>query len=282
MTTILDKIVATKREEIALAKVAAPESVLREQVAASPPPRDFLAALQPRARGAETGKGTRADGALAPFRPVRLIAEVKRASPSRGLIREDFHPVDIALTYQRHGASCISVLTDASYFQGSLDVFRRVREAVNLPLLRKDFIIDPYQVLEARAAGADAVLLIAECLDDSRLKSLHDAIRELGMTPLVELHDAANLPRVLAAGAKLIGVNNRDLRTFQTDLEHTLHLRREVPADRVLVSESGIRTHADVRRLAAAGVDAMLVGESLMAQPDVGAAVDALLGVSAA
>ncbi len=283
MITILDKIVATKRGEIALAKIVAPESVLREQVAANSPPRDFLAALQSRARGAEeTGKGTRANEARAPFCPVRLIAEVKRASPSRGLIRKDFHSVDIALTYQRHGASCISVLTDESYFQGSLGIFRNVREAVDLPLLRKDFIIDPYQVLEARAAGADAVLLIAECLDDSRLKSLHDAICELGMTPLVELHDAGNLPRVLAAGAKLIGINNRDLRTFRTDLEHTLRLCAEVPADRVLVSESGIRTHADVERLAAAGIGAMLVGESLMVQPDIGAAVDALLGVSAA
>ncbi|MDY0169907.1 MAG: indole-3-glycerol phosphate synthase TrpC [Thermoguttaceae bacterium] len=270
MTTILDEIVATKREEIARAKAAAPEAALREQLAAAPPPRDFLAALQRPAGGAET--------AAVPG-PVRLIAEVKRASPSRGLIREDFQPVEIALAYERHGASCISVLTDQPYFQGSLDILRQVRKAVALPVLRKDFIVDPYQVVEARAAGADAVLLIAECLDDAQLGALYGAICRLGMTPLVELHDAANLPRVLAAGARLIGINNRDLHTFQTDLGHTLRLRAEVPADRTLVSESGIRTPADVAQLAAAGVDAMLVGESLMAQPDVGAAVDALLGV---
>ncbi len=268
MTTILDEIVATKREEIARAKATAPEAALREQLAAAPPPRDFLAALQRPADGAET--------AAVPG-PVRLIAEVKRASPSRGLIREDFRPVEIALAYERHGASCISVLTDQPYFQGSLDILRQVRMAVSLPVLRKDFIVDPYQVVEARAAGADAVLLIAECLDDAQLGTLHEAICSLGMTPLVELHEAANLPRVLAAGARLIGINNRDLRTFRTDLGHTLRLRVEVPADRTLVSESGIRTRADVERLAAAGVDAMLVGESLMAQPDVGAAVDALL-----
>ncbi len=268
MTTILDDIVATKREEIARAKAATPEAALREQVTAAPPPRDFLAALrEPDRTGDRPG-------------PVRLVAEVKRASPSRGLIREDFQPVDIAQTYERHGASCLSVLTDAKYFQGSLDVLRRVRAAVGLPVLRKDFIVDRYQVLEARAAGADAVLLIAECLDDAQLADLHAAIAELGMTPLVELHEAGNLARVLAAGARLIGINNRDLRTFHTDLEHTLRLRAEVPADRTLVSESGIRTRADVERLAAAGIDAMLVGESLMAQADIGAAVDALLGAT--
>ncbi len=271
MTTILDEIVATKREEIARAKAAVPEAALREKLTGAPPPRDFLAALRNPAGEAEPGT---------PPCAVRLIAEVKRASPSRGLIREDFRPVDIALAYQRHGASCISVLTDEPYFQGSLGILRRVRAAVALPVLRKDFVVDPYQVLEARAAGADAVLLIAECLDDAELKALHDAVCELGMTPLVELHEAANLPRVLAAGARLVGINNRDLGTFHTDLEHTLRLRGRVPADRVLVSESGIRTRADVARLAAAGIDAMLVGESLMAQPDVGAAVDALLGAA--
>ena len=264
MTTILDEIVAAKRQEIARAKAAVPAAALREMLSEAPPPRDFLAAAR-RPAGEQAGT-------------VRLIAEVKRASPSRGLIREDFQPVDIALAYQRHGASGISVLTDAPYFQGSLDILRQVRAAVALPVLRKDFVVDPYQVLEARAAGADAVLLIAECLGDAQLRTLHEAICALGMTPLVELHEAGNLPRVLAAGARLIGINNRDLRTFHTDLEHTLRLRREVPADRVLVSESGIRTRADVERLAAAGVDAMLVGESLMAQPEVGAAVDALLG----
>jgi len=259
MTTILDKIVAVKREEIARAKAATPEDALREQVAAAPAPRDFYAAL-------------------AVPEEIGLIAEVKKASPSKGVIRADFHPVEIAQTYQSHGAACISVLTDRPHFQGRLEYLTQVREAVDLPVLRKDFIIDPYQVVEARAAGADAVLLIAECLDDALLQQLHDLIIELGMTPLVELFDPSNLPRVLGIGARLVGINNRDLRTFQTDLGHTLRLCRQIPEDRVVVGESGIRTHKDVEQLQAAGVGAMLVGESLMANPDIGAAVDELLG----
>jgi indole-3-glycerol phosphate synthase len=259
MNTILDKIVATKREEVAAAKANRPEQTLRRQLAGVPPPRGFFAALS-----------------AGP--PVRLIAEVKKASPSKGVIRADFDPVAIARTYQQHGASCISILTDERYFQGSLDYLRQVRAAVELPVLRKDFIIDPYQVVEARAAGADAVLLIAECLDDGLLKQLHDAIVDLGMTPLVELYEPANVARVLRVGARLVGVNNRDLRTFEVDLEHTLRVRRQIPADRVLVAESGIRTRQDVERLEAAGVQAMLVGESLLTRPDVGAAVDELLG----
>ncbi|MCX7427634.1 MAG: indole-3-glycerol phosphate synthase TrpC [Planctomycetia bacterium] len=259
--TILDEIVDAKRTEIARAKALTPEAALRERLADAPAPRDFFARL-----------------ALGP--PIRLIAEVKKASPSKGVIREDFDPVKIAKTYRRHGASCISVLTDEPFFQGSLDYLRQVRAAVDLPVLRKDFILDPYQVLEARAAGADAVLLIAECLDDKMLKTLHDAIVALGMTPLVELYEPENLPRVLAVGAKLIGINNRDLRTFTTDLEHTIRLRRQIPADRVVVGESGIHSRADVERLEAAGVAAMLVGETLMASPDIGAAVDRLLGTT--
>jgi indole-3-glycerol phosphate synthase len=259
MPTILDTIVATKREEVARAKVQRPESVLRSSLSDAPVPRDFLAALS-----------------AGP--PIRLIAEVKKASPSKGVIRADFDPVAIATTYERHGASCISVLTDEPYFQGHLDYLRQVRAAVDLPVLRKDFIIDPYQVVEAREAGADAVLLIAECLDDAQLVDLHDAIVELGMTPLVEVHEAANLVRVLFLGAQLVGVNNRDLHTFEVDLGQTLRLREHVPDDVVLVAESGIRSRADVERLEAAGVQAMLVGESLLARPDVGAAVDELLG----
>ncbi len=194
------------------------------------------------------------------------------------MIRANFHPVEIGRTYEAHGAACISVLTDGPYFQGSLDYLRQIRAAVDVPVLRKDFIIDSYQVIEARAAGADAVLLIAECLDDHQLRTLHDAIVDLGMTPLVELYEPVNLPRVLAAGARLIGINNRDLRTFQVDLEHTIRLRREIPADRRVVAESGIRNRADVEMLQHAAVDAMLVGETLMAQADIGAAVDELLG----
>ena len=263
MPTILDKIVATKRQEIERAKGEVPEAQLRARLPEAPPARDFFAAL------AQEG-------------PIRLIAEVKKASPSKGLIRADFDPVAIARVYQEHGAACISVLTDEPYFQGSLEYLRQIRASVDLPLLRKDFIVDPYQVLEARLAGADAVLLIAECLDDDALGRLHDAIVALGMTPLVELYEPENLPRVLGAGARLVGINNRNLHTFEVDLEHTLRLRREVPADRVVVGESGIRTRADVERLQAAGVQAMLVGESLMARDDVGAAVDELLGTTPA
>ena len=259
MSTILDKIMATKRGEIAAARSRRPESELVAALAAAPPVRDFFAAL------AKPGS-------------IRLIAEVKKASPSQGVIRADFDPVEIAKIYERHGAACISVLTDESYFQGSLDYLRQIRAAVHLPVLRKDFILDRYQLLEARAAGADAVLLIAECLDDCRLRALHNEALELGLTPLVELYEPANLPRVLEAGATLVGVNNRDLRTFEVDLEHTLRLRKQIPADCLLVGESGIRTRTDVERLEAAGIDAMLVGESLMRESDIGAAVDRLLG----
>ncbi|REK18441.1 MAG: indole-3-glycerol phosphate synthase TrpC [Planctomycetota bacterium] len=259
MANVLDEIVATKRREIAAAKAARPEDQVRQIAAEAPPVRNFF---EPLAAGG----------------PIRLIAEVKKASPSAGVIRADFDPVAIATTYQQHGASCLSVLTDEHYFQGSLEYLAAVRAAVDLPVLRKDFILDSYQLYEARAAGADAVLLIAECLDDCNLRKLHNEAVELGMTPLVELYEPENLQRVFDAGATLIGVNNRDLRTFTTDLEHTLVLRPRVPDECVLVSESGIRTHADVERLQAAGVDAILVGESLMASPDIGAAVDALLG----
>jgi len=259
MSTILDKIVAGTQREVAEAKQRVLESQLRDALAAAPPIRDFFAALD--------GRGT-----------IRLIAEVKKASPSKGVIRADFRPVEIARTYQEHGAACISVLTEGPHFQGSLDYLRQIRAAVDVPVLRKDFIIDPYQVVEARAAGADAVLLIAECLDDRLLRTLHDAIVSLGMTPLVELYEPANLPRVLAAGARLVGINNRDLRTFAVDLEHTVRLRSAVPPGHRLVSESGIRSRADVEMLQRAGVDAMLVGETLMARADIGAAVDELLG----
>ncbi len=259
MDSVLDKIVATKWGEIAAAKASRPEKTLRELAAAAPPTRDFFSALS-------------APG------EIRLIAEIKKASPSRGLIREDFRPVEIAGIYERHGAACLSVLTDEPYFQGSLEYLSQVRAAVALPVLRKDFILDSYQLYEARAAGADAVLLIAECLDDCNLRKLHNEAVALGMSPLVELYEPDNLQRVFDAGATLIGINNRNLHTFETDLEHTLRLRDQVPDECVLVSESGIRTRDEVRRLAAAGVDAILVGETLMASADIGAAVDALLG----
>lgn len=259
MPTILDRIVAKKRREVALARAARPASQIQNELADAPPVRDFLAPL------------------AAPG-PIRLIAEVKKASPSAGIIRADFDPVQIAITYENHGASCTSVLTDESFFQGRLEYLQEIRRATSLPVLRKDFLLDPYQLLEARVAGADAVLLIAECLGDRALRSLVQETLRLGMTPLVELYDPANLPRVLQSGATLVGVNNRNLRTFEVDLDHTLRLRDRVPDGHVFISESGIRTRADVQRLEAAGIDAVLVGESLMREPDIGGAVDRLLG----
>jgi indole-3-glycerol phosphate synthase len=257
--TILDEIVVSKQSEVATARRRLPLEALLSQADAAPPVRDFRAAL------ATNG-------------PIRLIAEIKKASPSAQVIRTEFDPVAIARTYQKHGASCLSVLTDTPYFQGCLEDLRRVRAAVGIPLLRKDFLIDDYQVAEARAAGADAILLIAEILDDDALSRLMNRAHGLGMAVLVEFHDATNLPRVLASGADLIGINNRDLRHFSTDVEHTLRLRDQIPPEVVLVSESGIHTRHDVERLEAAGISAILVGESLMRSQDIGLAVDRLLG----
>ncbi|MEO1974275.1 MAG: indole-3-glycerol phosphate synthase TrpC, partial [Pirellulaceae bacterium] len=261
VANILDKIVATKRQEIRAAQDALSLPQLRARLQDAPPCRDFYAAL------AKEG-------------PIRLIAEVKKASPSQGIIREDFDPVEIAEIYQENGAACISVLTDVQYFQGDLDYLSDIRQATSIPLLRKDFILDTYQLVEARVAGADAVLLIAECLDDSNLKLLHDEALELGLTPLVEFYRPENLTRVLEAGATLIGVNNRDLTTFETDLSHTVRMRDEVPESCLLVGESGIRGRNDVVYLEEAGVNAMLVGEHLMRQNDIGAAVREFLGTS--
>ena len=274
MPTILDKIVATKRAEIARAKAATPIERLRDQLADAPPVRDFFAALVHRSPHAPREElVSRSETST-----IRLIAEVKKASPSKGVIRADFDPVAIARAYEAAGAACLSVLTDETYFQGRLDYLRQIRAATRIPLLRKDFILDTYQLIEARATGADAVLLIAECLDDCNLRKLHNEAIDLGLAPLVEFYEPENLPRVLAAGAQLIGVNNRDLRTFAVDLDHTIRLRPQVPAGCLLVAESGIHSRADVLRLQEAGVDAMLVGESLMRQADVGLAVRGLLG----
>src|ERR1700742_3293103 len=240
MPTILDKIVATKRSEIERAKATVSEEELKARIVDAPPVRNFFSAL-----------------AAGP--PIKLIAEVKKASPSAGVIRGDFDPVGIAKIYEAHGASCVSVLTDESYFQGSLDYLRAIRAAISLPILRKDFVLDTYQVLEALAAGADAVLLIAECLDDCNLRKLFNAICEAGMTPLVELYEPENLQRVFDAGATLIGINDRNLHSFEVDLEHTIRMRKRVPDECVLVGESGIRSLADVERLQSEGVDAILV-----------------------
>ena len=257
MADILDRIVGTKRREITAARAALPDRELERRAADMPPARDFTAAV-----------GRRGE--------INVIAEVKKASPSAGVIRADFDPVAIATTYERHGAAAISVLTDVEYFQGSLAYLTAVRAAVGVPVLRKDFVLDRYQLLDARCAGADAALLIAECLPGDELATLQRQATELGLHTLVELHDAHELPRVLACGAKVIGINNRDLRAFTTRLEQTLDLLPHIPPDRVVVSESGIRTHADLVRLGAAGARAVLVGESLMRSPDIGAALDEL------
>ena len=260
MSSILDRIVADKPREIAAAQERVSTAELERRIAALPPPRDFRAALE---RGGD----------------VQVIAEVKKASPSAGVLRADFDPVVIAQTYERHGAACISVLTDEPSFQGHLSYLHDIRAAVNVPLLRKDFLIDRYQLLEARVAGADAVLLIAEILDDKALSRLLREATELGLQALVELYDRENLPRVLDSGARLIGVNNRDLRTFVTRLEHTLDLAAALPPDVCLVSESGIRCRADLDRLRAHGVRAVLVGETLMRAADIGKQLDELRGV---
>jgi indole-3-glycerol phosphate synthase len=259
--SILDKIVVTKRREVAEARRRLPLDEVEHQAQEAPPTRDFRSAL------AGTG-------------PIRLIAEVKKASPSAGIIRADFEPVSLARTYQAHGAACLSVLTDETYFQGHLSYLARIRAAVAIPLLRKDFLIDEYQVVEARLAGADAILLIAEILDDDELAALIQKAKRLGMAALVEFHDEANLSRVLAAGADLVGINNRDLRSFTTDLNRTIRLRDRIPEDVILVGESGIHARSDAERLQAAGVHAMLVGESLMRVDNVGLAVERLLGLN--
>lgn len=258
MPTVLDRIITYKKQEVAAQKLAVTEAQLAELAEQAPKPRGFHQAL------------------LAADSPG-LIAEVKKASPSAGIIREDFDPVTIAKTYEAAGAACLSVLTDEPSFQGHLNFLKAIRPEVGIPVMRKEFIIDRYQILEARAVGADCVLLIAECLDDQQLTDLHNYAVELGMDTLIELYEPSNLPRVLATGATLIGVNNRDLRTFETSLEHTFDLKARIPDNVSLVSESGIKDHADIKRLSAAGIAGVLVGESLMRQPDIAAAVHSLM-----
>lgn len=260
MADILQQIVAHKRIEIAAAQERRPLSAVLADVSSAPPVRDFAAALRQPAG-------------------MQVIAEVKRASPSAGLIREDFDPVAIARIYEQHGAACLSVLTDGHYFQGSLEYLRAIRAAVSLPVLRKDFILERYQVAEARAAGADAILLIAECLDDCQMRDLYFYAAELGMDSLIEIYDPENLERVLQLNPAMLGVNNRNLRTMVISLEHSLQLRPLVPERIVFVSESGIHCRADVRRLEQGGIRAMLVGETLMRSADIGAKLDQLLGI---
>jgi indole-3-glycerol phosphate synthase len=256
--TMLNEILCWKRRELADRKRAEPLEAVKARAAGAPPSRDLAAAL-------------RAPG-------VSLIAEVKRASPSRGLLRPDLDPAALARQYQAGGAAAISVLTDERYFGGTLEHLRAVRQDVDLPVLRKDFVLEAYQVYEARAAGADAVLLIVAALDDEDLRSLAHLAHDLGMAALVEVHDEGELERALRIEPRIVGVNNRDLRTFCVDLETTARLRPYVPADIALVAESGVRQRADVVRLADIGADAMLVGESLVRSDNVGRKVRELLG----
>ena len=262
---ILEKIVWVKGEEVEQARQRVPLQELQQQVEQLPPTQGFRRALQ-----------------QAP-EPPAIIAEIKKASPSRGVIRGDFDPVALAQAYAAAGASCISVLTDQRFFQGSFAVLSAVRGAVPLPLLCKDFILSPYQLFQARAAGADAVLLIAAILSDQDIRYLHKVARQLGLDCLVEVHDAGEMERALALGVDLIGINNRDLTTFTTDLAVTQRLatiyRQALrQGDVLLVSESGLREHKHLEQVAAAGAQAVLVGEALMGQPDVAAALRTLRG----
>ena len=257
---ILDDIIANKKEELAETKRRTPLADIKSRAVEAEPTRGFGIALS----GCDE---------------IRLIAEVKKASPSKGLIRENFDPVKIARLYESSGASCISVLTEQKFFQGRLEYLDAIRKSVALPLLRKDFIIDAYQIFEARAAGADAVLLIAACLERERMEDFLGVAKELGLDALVESHTYKELDKSLLAGASLVGVNNRDLSSFTVSLQTTLDLLKDIPEDRTAVSESGITTREDALMLRKAGVDAILVGESLMREKDIGKKVKELLGI---
>ena len=257
MSDILQKICAVKEQEVAAARAALSQPDLRAQAEAQPPARDFVGAIRTK----------HAAGRAA------VIAEVKRASPSKGVIRADFHPAEIAASYERAGAACLSVLTDREFFQGAPEYLQAARAACHLPVLRKDFLIDAYQVFEARAMGADAILLIVSALDDALMAELEACALSLGMDVLVEVHDGDELDRALRLKTPLLGINNRNLRTFEVSLDTTLSLLPQVPAERLLVTESGIATRADVERLRAAGVHAFLVGEAFMRAAEPGEAL---------
>jgi len=259
---ILNRIIAVKREEIAAAKLRRGQASLRSDAESRRDTRGFAAALRGKIGAGRAG----------------VIAEVKKASPSKGVLREHFVPAEIASSYERGGAACLSVLTDERFFQGATGHLEQARDACALPVLRKDFMVDAYQVFEARALGADCILLIAACLDDALMTDLEAQARSLGMDVLVEVHDGAELERALRLTTPLVGINNRNLRSFEVSLETTLGLLPSVPADRLAVTESGILARADVRRMREAGANAFLVGEAFMRAADPGAALADLFG----
>jgi indole-3-glycerol phosphate synthase len=263
MSDILNKILATKREEVTAAKAARPLAALEAEAAAQSAPRDFVGAI--RARVAAGG--------------AAVIAEIKKASPSKGVIRPDFRPAEIAVSYAQHGAACLSVLTDRPYFQGAPDYLRAARAACTLPVLRKDFMVDPYQVVEARAMGADCILLIAAALTVSEMQALESLAQSLSLAVLVEVHNGEELDQALQLETPLVGINNRNLRSFEVSLETTLALLPRIPSDRLVVTESGILAPGDVALMRENRVNAFLVGEAFMRAPDPGIELARLFGI---